>query len=209
MPCKRIVERLDAYLDGDLEAGEALALREHLSACDDCARTHASETQLREDLKRLPVAEPRPDFFATALAVATRRRRHGDRRGRSRWTFWSGAIAASLCVWLASALLGRIDAPSAHAPEVTIAVDTTRPVNLVFSAAHELTDARVSLELPTGLEVAGFEGRKEISWTTDLHEGKNVLRVPLIAHAPMTDLLVARLDHFSGTKTFRLKVRVI
>ena len=209
MPCKQIVQRLDALFDGELEADEMHALREHLSACGDCTRAHASEAQLREDLKRLPAAEPRPDYFAAALAVATRRRRHGDRLARSRRMFWSGAIAASLCVWLTSALLDRIDAPSAIAPAVTIAVDTTRPVNLVFSAAHELTDARVSLELPTGLEVAGFEGRKEISWTTDLHEGKNVLRVPLIAHAPMTDVLVARLDHFSGTKTFRLKVRVI
>ena len=209
MRCNRIVERLDAVFDGDLESNDADAMRAHLEGCDDCRRAHEAEAQLRTRLARLPAAEPRPDFFVTALNVATRRRRQGDRRKRSLWTLASGALAASFCVWLAAALLGRVDAPSANAPEVTIAMDEARPVNLVFSAANDLTDARVSLELPTGLEVAGFAGRREISWTTDLHQGKNVLRVPLLAHAPMTDVLVARLDHSSGTKTFRLKVRVI
>ena len=39
--------------------------------------------------------------------------------------------------------------------------------------------------------------------------GHNVLRLPLVGHDLMTETIIARLEHPSGTKTFQLKVTVI
>ena len=209
MPCNCNEQTFDAYLDGQLSEGEAKAAATRVAECSQCQAKQASWLTLKASLASLPVEEPRPEFFDQAMAVAMRRRRSSDRKRRSQWSVAPGAVAAVLLVWLAVGLIRGESAPSARAAEVTIALSTTSPINLVFEATDDLVDARVSLALPNGLEVDGFEGRREISWTTDLHRGKNVLRVPLLARAEPTDELVARLDHGTGSKTFRLKVRVI
>ena len=209
MPCDRIEQNLDAFFDGDLPVEEAQALRIHLGGCLHCRSAHERELALRAALKRLPIDGPDPGFIDRAMAGAARGTARAGGKRRSRWIASMGAIAASVCVWLLIGSLTAHPTSSATAPEVTIAMESTKSINLVFSAAQDLADARVSLRLPDGLEVNGYAGRKEISWTTDLHKGKNVLRLPLRAHARLADELIAQLDHDSGSKTFRVKVRVI
>ena len=35
--CQQLVEKVSAYLDGDLDAGDRAAVERHLEVCDDCA----------------------------------------------------------------------------------------------------------------------------------------------------------------------------
>lgn len=86
--------------------------------------------------------------------------------------------------------------------------DTVTPIKLVFSSPIALTDARLSLQLPVGVELAGYNGRSDLSWSTNLEPGKNILRLPLVGHMPVSAQLVAKLEHPNGTKTFRLQVTV-
>jgi hypothetical protein len=93
-------------------------------------------------------------------------------------------------------------------PQVTMVLESPRTINLVFSSAADLSDATLTVSLPPGIEIQGFQGRREISWMTSLREGRNVLPLKLIALAPTGGELMATLQHNEDNKTFRLKVTV-
>ena len=125
-------------------------------------------------------------------------------------TGFGGAIAAGLAIWvLAGVLLQSPTLPEAGVPQVTMALEEPRTVNLVFSSASELIDATLTVSLPAGLELAGFEGQSEVTWTTSLSKGKNLLPLKLIATTPQGGELMATLRHEDDDRTFRLQVTVI
>ena len=203
MPCERLNAMLDACFDGELDAATMRDLSEHVTRCAECAALHARETALRGALRAMPVAEVQPGF---AAAVFQRARSAAPRRRRPPLLAAGVGVAAGVLMTLT--VVFGLHAPSPTVPEVTIALEETRSVNLVFSTQQALADARLTLELPAGVELEGYEGRRSLSFTTDLDAGKNVLRLPLIAHAEPDGVLLAKLDVGDDTKTFRLKVRV-
>ena len=121
------------------------------------------------------------------------------------------AVAAAL---VAAVLIGTVlTQPDLPAPETSLQAihldtNTVTPVKLAFSSETALEDARLTLSLPVGVELMGYDGQTDLSWNTDLEEGTNVLRLPLIGRVAASDVLVARLEHPSGAKTFRLPVTV-
>ena len=92
---------------------------------------------------------------------------------------------------------------------VTMALEEPRTVNLVFASADDLVDATLTIILPDGIDVPGFEGQREITWITSLKAGKNVLPLELIATSPRGGELLATLRHEDDDRTFRLLVTVI
>jgi len=203
MPCERLSSVIDACFDGELDGQVLRDLLDHVEHCAECTVLHARETALRGALRALPVAEMRPGFAAAAFERA---RSAAPRRRRSPLLAAGVGVAAGVLFTLL-AVFG-LRAPSSTVPEVTIALEETRSVNLVFSTPQALADARLNLELPEGVELEGYEGRRALSFTTDLDAGKNVLRLPLIARAEPDGLLLATLEVGNDTKTFRLKVRL-
>ena len=87
-----------------------------------------------------------------------------------------------------------------------MSVDEPKTVRLVFSSATALPDATLTVSLPEGLELAGFAGQREITWSTSLTPGKNVLALELIATSPVNGDVYATLRHADEEKTFRLRV---
>lgn len=161
-------------------------------------------------LREHAVPEPDAGFYDRALARATQT---GARRQRNRWlmTGFGSAVAAGLAVWLISGMLMTapdIDNTVAKIPGVSIALEETRTVNLVFSSATALDEARLTVSLPDGIELAGFPGQREISWETSLTEGRNLLPLKLIALTPVGGELLAKLEHDDRNRTFRLQVDV-
>ncbi len=125
----------------------------------------------------------------------------------------------TLITGLAAALIGALligtllvsnpdQAPEPGIPGIHLATDMVTPVKLAFSSETALADARLSLSLPIGVELVGYDGQSDLSWQTDLEEGTNVLRLPLVGRVAASDVLVATLEHPSGSKTFRLQVTV-
>jgi len=209
MTCVRINEQIDDYLDRDLPSGVLEELDGHIEACADCAAALAAERQLRQALRTDPVLGPSTGFFGRALDEAARK--GGQERRRRRVWGAGGALAAGLAVWLVAGLFLR--APdleqTSGIPNVTMAVNQTRVVNLVFSTSSDMPDAKLTVLLPPGLELEGFEGREEIRWSTSLKRGKNVLPLKVIAHDARGGELFARLDHQDRHKTFKVRVTVI
>ncbi len=210
MLCNQVEKNIDDYLDGYIGNDVAAQIALHVQNCSMCLRELEATQAIRSSLAELPVVAPAEEFFEHAVAHAARMGDTATTRQRVRF---GGAIAAAFALILvASVMFEQPDQGSpaefAELPEVVLERDTVTPIKLVFSSPIALTDARLSLQLPVGVELAGYNGRSDLSWSTNLEPGKNILRLPLVGHMPVSAQLVAKLEHPNGTKTFRLQVTV-
>ena len=222
MKCSEVENQLDDYLEPSAPGGSGLDDRAaadialHIQGCPQCQTELERRQTLLDALRSLPVPQPGPGFFEQAVAnaaqSANRNRRRTDSPVRQPYATALTGLAAAL---LAAVLLAAVaipdheaTAPESGLPGIHLATGTVTPVKLAFSAEKALQDARLSVSLPVGVELVGYDGRSDISWTTDLEQGTNVLRLPLVGRTAASDILVARLDHPTGTKTFRLQVTV-
>ena len=73
---------------------------------------------------------------------------------------------------------------------------------MAIDAGREMRGATVSVFLAGGVALAGFGSRREISWTTDLEQGVNQLRLPVVASDLKGGYLIVRLDHEGLKKYF-------
>lgn len=215
MHCEHLDNRLDDYVDGELPPAERAAVDEHVADCASCRRILEREQALRAALHDYGNAvEPLPDaaYFDAALERAASA---GARQRRQRWqmTGLGGAVAATLAVLIiTSGQLGAPvtgDLPDSGIPAVTMTLAEPRTVNLVFSAETALENALLTIELPPGVEIAGFPGRTTVSWQTSLAPGANLLPLKLIASGPAGGELLARLEHGDDGRAFRVRITVI
>jgi anti-sigma factor RsiW len=214
MNCKQQSDNLEDLVDGRLDDGVAATLREHAKACEGCRQAIAEAGRLGERLReygRTDVPVPDSAFFDQALVRAQVR---GARQLRNRWWLkgFGSAVAAGFALWVMAGVF--FEAPGTTGagtgiPGVTMALAEPRTVNLVFSSATELDDATLTVALPPGIEIAGFEGRREITWVTSLRQGRNILPLRLVATTPQGGELLATLQHDDDDRTFRLRVTVI
>jgi hypothetical protein len=208
MSCNRLANCLDAFLDGDIPESERRALEEHVDDCAQCGALLAREHRLQRALKARPVPEPGADILERALSNAAQRSRQ-DRRSRWWPAALGGALAAGFALWTAIGWLGQpaiTSAPVTPVASVTMTLHETRTIQLVFASPVEMSDARLSLSLPPGVELAGRAGRREIRWKTSLQRGKNVLPLVLVVQGGSGGDLVARIEHGNRHKTFRTRV---
>lgn len=205
MKCQDFLERMDEYREGSLSPFEQEAATAHLHSCTRCEQYVARAQTLRHALRELPVAEPRREFFDHALARAVA----PQRRQPAWWTYGiSVALAASIALWIGANWLPRETSPSERLAAVTISLHEPKTVQLAFNAASELEQATLSIRLPDGIEVDGFPGEREIRWETNLARGVNVLSLPLVAKAPSSGALLARLEHGERATEIAVPVRV-
>jgi hypothetical protein len=172
--------------------------------------SNRQDQEILELLKDYPMPAADAGFYDQALVRATH---EGSRRQRNRWllTGFGAAIAATLAVWVVGGMLltnPQLPDSGATIPGVTIALEETRTVNLVFASATALDSATLTVTLPDGIELNGFPGQREITWETSLNEGRNLLPLTLVALQPTGGELVARLEHDERNRTFRLRVDV-
>ncbi len=172
--------------------------------------TEKMDQEIQALLKDYPMPEASAAFYDQALARATH---EGSRRQRNRWvmTGFGSAIAAGIVLWLIGGFFlttPDLPNPGADIPGITMTLEEPRTVNLVFASATALDSATLTVTLPDGIELAGFPGQREITWQTNLQEGKNLLPLELIATTPVGGEVLARLEHEDRDRTFRLRVEV-
>lgn len=214
MTCNETRTQLDAYLDGDLQPAASRAFEDHIEDCGACRDTVDRARRLLRALARLPVAEPGgglEEFANRALAAAAGARRRRSRSAKLIAGGFVAAFAASILTVIYTGLL--VEAPktelAAGLPTVSMSIDEPRVVNLVFTSNSALADVSLLIDLPEGVEIAGYEGRREVRWKTQLDMGKNVLPLELVAHAEARGQLVARLQHGERQKVFRVYLSVM
>ena len=196
MDCREFALRVDDWLDGRLEAAEQEPMRLHLQGCARCRRGYESAGSLRVELRTLSAPAMLPGFAAQALAKAV---------AAPAGAVPAMALAASLVLGVGVAAILFAVRPE-PAPTVTLSVQQPENINLVFNAAKPLLGARLRLSLPENVQIVGYGDRRELTWRTDLHEGANLLQLPLVLHAKANGEFVAQLSHGVSSKTFRLKI---
>ena len=214
MTCKQLNDHLDDYVDGNLDAAAADQLEQHVVSCESCQQLLNREQRLRDVLREYGDSSvPTPDtaFYDQALVRAAH---VGSRQQQKHWWLkgFGSAVAAGLALWVIGGMLLKspeINAPGATVPMISMTLEEPRTINLVFSSATALEDATLTVSLPQGVELAGFQGQREISWITSLSAGRNVLPLKLIATSPLGGEILAILQHENDDKTFRLQVSVI
>src|SRR5712692_3814333 len=148
-----------------------------------------------------------PGFIDQTLARATR----AVGSAHPRWRPVLGmAVAATLVLGVA---LGVFLATRPQVQTVALTIDRPETVRLMFNSAKPLKAATLSLALPENVELVGYDGRRELSWQTDLREGGNLMQLPLVVRGATKNgatkkELVASLSHGGSSKTFRLKIEV-
>ena len=212
MTCKDLNANLDDYVDNRLDSGPRAALEVHVADCESCRQRVDEARRLQAMLKEYgesDVSVPETAFFDQALARAARK---GTRQERNRYWMkgFGSAIAASLALFAVTLMFLRAPDPiDAGVPGVTMALEQPQTVNLVFASATDLVDATLTIVLPDGVDIAGFEGQREITWMTSLKAGRNVVPLQLIATSSHGGELLATLRHEDDDRTFRLQVTVI
>jgi len=212
MNCKTVKDNLDDFIDGALSTADTSTVSEHITHCGDCQKIVNNARKLQDLLQEYgdtDVPTATADFYDSALLNATR---SGTRvQHRHSWLKGFGsAVAAGMALWIVSGLFFKTpEVPDATIPVVSMALEEPRTVNFVFSSAIDLVDATLTVSLPTGIEIAGFEGQREISWETSLTAGRNVLPLRLIATSPQGGEILATLQHGDDDRLFRLQVTVI
>jgi len=212
MNCKTVKDNLDDFIDGALSAADTTTVSEHIEHCGNCQRIVNDARKLQSLLQAYgdtDVPTATTAFYESALQNATRnavvaQHRHAWLKG------FGSAVAAGMALWIVSGLFFKTpEIADVTTPVVTIALEEPRTVNLVFSSAVDLVDATLTVMLPAGIEIAGFEGQREISWETSLTAGRNVLPLKLIATSPHGGEILAMLQHDDDDRSFRLQVTVI
>jgi hypothetical protein len=201
MDCRSFALQVDDWLDGRLDVAHGRSMQTHVDGCFACRRGYGDAGALRSALRTLSAPAVRLGFAEQALARAA------TAPPKGRHAVLGMALAASVVLGLGvAAILFALRAE----PMQTLVLTSRQPQNvrLMFNADKALPDATLSLTLPGTVEIVGYGDRRELTWTTDLREGGNLLRLPLVAQGPAGGELVARLTHGSGGKTFRLKIKV-
>ena len=68
MNCRRVMNLMSAYVDGELTGFEMLAIRRHLSECAECGEEHESVRLMKQAVARLRTVAPREEFADAILS---------------------------------------------------------------------------------------------------------------------------------------------
>ncbi len=70
LQCTEVLERLEEWMDGDLDPEEGNAIEGHLEGCAECRREHRLAVDIQNGLRSFPVHTLPPGLADTALAAA-------------------------------------------------------------------------------------------------------------------------------------------
>lgn len=99
---------------------------------------------------------------------------------------------------------GSTHKPGTHKPELSIALNQQQDIKLAFYSGESLRGAKITIRLPENVALVGYPGRRQLSWTTNLKKGDNLLRLPVIATQIARGELIADIEYGDQTKTLTL-----
>ena len=155
-------EKLSAFVDGDLTAAEAQAVRAHLASCPRCARVLTDLSAMVSTVRSLDRPEPPPTLWP-AVAGAL------ERQERPWWItlrlFGAGALAGGAAVSIVALGLASF---RAHRPSV---VQTAPPAITIAETDPLLAEAefgRAAAAYESSIEkLRGLLAREEPRWSAE------------------------------------------
>lgn len=186
MNCEEFRNRWSDWYDGHDEADD-VAMARHRNTCPECARHDRQMRSLLDGLATLPLPGEREQPARAGWAAP-------------RWA----ALAATLVIGIALGLvLAQREGP-ASTPETTpveLAAAGEQRIAIAVESPRRYDDVEFSVQLPEGVELAGFPGQREVRWTGSLAEGRSRLRLPLhVSSDARGGELVTRIRHAGGER---------
>lgn len=204
MNCEQIENRLDDYLDGELMSWERDEVEVHLAACPGCRTQLRSRQELLAMLREMPVPPMEPGFRPRAF----RRVRQLQPIRRGFMAGFGSAVAAGLALWIGLATWMHQETPRTPPLQpLVLLLEQPRELRLVFTAQEELQQVEFTLELPEGVELAGFPRQRQLHWRDRLAKGRNALSLSLVASSQVRGEVVATLNQKGHLRVFRIPVR--
>lgn len=178
--CQTFRQALDQQ-DGIAVVANNDAMQAHLQSCASCQRTLERVNLLRQELKSQPVPPPPTGYEGRMLTLM---RAHSTPATRSRRWHPAYAMAASLtlCAGVMFLLLSEPEnqaASTALASTEVATPSTVKPVRLVIRSQRALSGVSMTVSIPADTELASHPDTRELTWTTDLQAGNNILVLPL------------------------------
>jgi anti-sigma factor RsiW len=206
---------LDDHLDGALAPQVEAEISAHIAGCAECAALQQRAWRLHRSLQALPVPPSAPQYAERVLAraIATRapERQRSRRKGLSGTPLWTAAGALVATLMIAVGLWSRREPAPVHTDTLPVAriqpavSAGVQPVRLVFRSDSALSDVTIELDLPDGVELAGYPGQRRLVWQSNLQAGSNLLELPLLLHGP-GGVLTATLNHGAERRRFAVQV---
>jgi hypothetical protein len=165
-----------------------------------------TENTLRHRLRALPVPPPAAGFAERVLAIARTADRPPWQPSRPVYALAASvALAVGLGIGAGYTQLDR--RPAAEVLVATLAPGQAQQVRLTFTSPADLTGVTVHLQLPDGVELVGYSGRRELRWQVDLQAGANALDLPMIMKRGTGGVLTTQLSHGQDQRQFTVLVK--
>ncbi len=230
MKCDELQVRLDDYLDGNLDTILVSMLENHVASCASCNEKVRQAKELQLQFKQLAdhaIGDtPSDDFISSAFENVRVTYPEQVRARASNISVKTGfftALAAGFSLWAVLTTfvlpgmdsndvlsnLVKTDAITKSITDTTISVielniNEIKMVRLAIDTPDAFDNVTLSVELPSHVELKGHKNKRELSWTTKLAKGNNVLKIPLKAIEYGEGNFIARLTHNGKVKTFKL-----
>ena len=180
----------------------------HAAGCRDCADALFAMRALRHE-RESGVPRPREGAFSRAVLGAAAAG-CGDRRIMG--GFWAGlatgAVAAVVLVAVTLTVLPLGIESDQFVPQVTMALNQPSDVSIAIDAKEPMIDAEIHVMLHGAVDLYGYEGQRDVHWTTDLDRGTNELRLPVVVSGSPGGMLMVEVHHGGKRKSFQVEVRV-
>lgn len=208
MNCESVADKIGELASRSLAANELAACMNHIVSCSDCSDAVRGAEALLE-LRGRDTAVTSTGLFARIMAQVA----NAPAERESSLRFWwgagfGGAMAAS--VFAAALALGWFGNVTTHEPEMAeflVALHEPREMAIAIETDRPLQGATISILLSGDVELDGFAGRRELTWTEDFEVGINRLRLPVLALAEGGGILVVRLTHPLSEQVFIIRLK--
>lgn len=211
MNCEQTQSQLDDYIDGLLSPLQEELVSSHCATCQSCAQSLKSRRMQKQVLRSLPVPATSDGFsnrvIKDALSAAEAGQQPGGQprvRHSSFYKFATAAMLSAIVLWL-----GFFSERQSTDNELyMVTVDNeVRTVKVAIDSTQSIDAVSMHVELSDNLELSGFGNKKQISWTTGLSEGVNVISLPIIGIAQGKGDITTRVRLNGKEKVMRIKTQ--
>ncbi len=180
---------------------------EHLAGCEDCQQAlRAAEALRAEQAANVPPASS--DAILRILRAA-----HSDvlARRRPMGAFWGGlgvgaAAVATAALLLYSPIAQQPGDAANNVPVVTLAIMEPQDISIAINSPESMQGAEMHVMLRGAIDLAGYEGQRDLTWPVDLERGVNELTLPVIATGTRGGRMVVEVRFGDKRKTFEVDV---
>ena len=204
MKCRAAKNLMQEAINGKLNGADTGLFSAHLDECAACREDYRQSSNLLEMLRGIPVPPPSAGFADRALSNATRLQ---PARAGSRKYYVTGGIAASLVAVFLMISVMTGPGPDQPSADIVMIDGQVKTIRVAIESSRVIDNIEMTIDVSDNLEIEGYGNQQEISWTTRLERGVNLIALPVTAIAAGDGEIVARVGHDGDQKVFRIRTR--